>query len=468
MFVILAFLASLASAALTGQTRLPVTEVAPIAITGVTVIDVIRGRHVPRQTVVLNGQRIVAAGHRGRVRIPGGAQVVDGRGRFLIPGLIDTHVHLGWDLDSAATRALLPHFLAAGVTTVREASSRSTVPEQIFARGEVCAGRMVGPRIVVSGRIDARAVRRAGASTPAEVARMWAAMGVDGLKIRSGLTAADVLSVVAEGKRLGLPVFGHTVDIEVSYAAQAITAGLSGVMHVEPLARDLPLVPGAAEDAAASPSDVTGRAWRDLVRWTLVDSAAEEALATLMVLRGVWLEPTLAISAASVFPERWRGDPRRARLPRVYAVDAADTTKLPIYRGDSLVRARAAFTRMMRFVRRVHELGGVVLAGTDGEPVPAWAIHDELALLVEAGLSPAAALRAATVDAARILGLSGTTGAVAVGLAADLVLLDADPLTDIKNTQRIRTVFANGRLFERAAQAVLLSPVAGFPAVGCR
>jgi len=452
LLVALAWLVLSHPDALDAQAAVTSDAHAPLAILGVTVIDVARGRGIPDQTVVVSEGRIVTVGPTPRTRVPRAARVLSGRGKFLIPGLMDTHVHLGWDIDSAATRELLHEFLAAGVTTVREASSRSTVPEQLDARRRIAAGRMTGPRLVIAGRIDARAVRRAGVSNPAALARLWASMGVDGLKIRSGLTREDVTAVIAEGRQHGLPVFGHTVDTTVSYATAAIHAGLAGVMHVEPLARELTLAAGAEPDAAPKAGDeaVTAWHWYWYVRWTLVDSAAEDRLARLMVARGVWLEPTLAISAKSVYPDRWRHDPRITRLPETLARDAADTTSLPIFRGDSLVRGRAAFGRMMRFVRRVHELGGDVLTGTDNAPVYAWGIHDELALLVEAGLSPAAALRAATLDAARALGLSRKTGTVTPGLAADLVLLDGDPIADIRNTQKIRAVIVRGRLLDGA------------------
>lgn len=430
----------------------------PLAIENVTVVDPVRGRLLQGCTVLVRGTRIVAVGRHARVRVPPGSRLVDGRGRFLMPGLIDTHVHLGWDLDSAGTVALLPHYLAAGVTTVREASSRATVKAQLAARDEILSGRLPGPRLVIAGRIDARTVQRVAVADPVALARQWAMLGVDGLKVRSGLTGEQVVAVVREGRRSGLPVYGHTSDDTASYAARAVRAGLAGVMHAHQLALELPLESGAVADPPASAADEGGRWWRAYVRWTLVDPRAEEALARLLVSRGVWLEPTLATSAWSVrapeWRDEWRADSRMRAMPRPYVEHLADTVAiLPEYHDDSLTRARAAYARVQRFVRRFHSLGGIVLAGTDNFPLPAWGLHEELSLLVEAGLPPVAALRAATSDAARALGLAGVTGRIAPGLAADLLLLDADPLAEITNVRRIRAVVANGRLLDGSSSA---------------
>jgi imidazolonepropionase-like amidohydrolase len=173
-----------------------------------------------------------------------------------------------------------------------------------------------------------------------------------------------------------------------------------------------------------------------------------------MVARGVWLEPTLItehwITANEVYRDSWQ----QRQLPGSFAQTQAG---FPLVEGADLQRYRDAFGRMKDFVRRFHAAGGVVLAGTDCLPACGHGLWDELALLVEAGLTPASALRAATVDAARALGWGERSGRIATGNIADLVLLDANPLTDIRNVGRVHAVILNGRYLDRAALDGLLT-----------
>jgi imidazolonepropionase-like amidohydrolase len=151
-------------------------------------------------------------------------------------------------------------------------------------------------------------------------------------------------------------------------------------------------------------------------------------------------------------PERYRGHPGEASV----GTNAREWWGV---RDDTAVQRRraAALTRVESFVRHFHGAGGLLLTGTDGAPLPGFGLHDELALLVEAGLSPAQALRAATLNPARAFGRDARLGTVARGRFADLVLLDGDPLADVRNTRHIRLVVANGRVLDRAALDALLS-----------
>jgi imidazolonepropionase-like amidohydrolase len=129
-----------------------------------------------------------------------------------------------------------------------------------------------------------------------------------------------------------------------------------------------------------------------------------------------------------------------------------------VYEGRDLQLLRATLERQMAFVKRFHEAGGLVVAGTDNHPAPGFGIHDEMRLLVEAGLPPLAALQAATLNAARVLGWLDRLGTIAPGKLADLALLDANPLEDIRNTRAIHAVILNGRVMERAELDALLTP----------
>lgn len=192
--------------------------------------------------------------------------------------------------------------------------------------------------------------------------------------------------------------------------------------------------------------------------WLHSDPLAERALIDTMVARGVWLEPTLITEEWVVAGERFRPAWDERRIPGSYDAIRAG---FPTYEGDDLARYRAAYDRMRDFVRRFHQAGGAVIAGTDCLPACGFGLPDELALLVEAGLTPAAALRAGTIDAARALGWETRIGSIEPGKLADLLLLDADPLDDVLNTRRISAVVAGGRYLHSSALEALRSAAGG-------
>jgi hypothetical protein len=191
------------------------------------------------------------------------------------------------------------------------------------------------------------------------------------------------------------------------------------------------------------------------LHWLHADATAEGTLIDTLVSRGVWIEPTLVTEDWLAFPERHRVAWLERRLAGSYDELRAG---FPAWSGQELEDFRAAFGRMKDFVLRFHQAGGLVITGTDCLPSCGTGVHDEMELLVSAGLGPAAALRAATLDAARALGREGTIGAVAPGLLADLLLLEANPLDDIRATRRIAAVIAGGRYFERPALERLAPP----------
>jgi imidazolonepropionase-like amidohydrolase len=237
-----------------------------------------------------------------------------------------------------------------------------------------------------------------------------------------------------------------------NYTREAVLAGIAGVMHVDGVVL---LAPSGRPDPPPSDSADWAALWvYFMTDWLHADSAAMNSLIALMVEHGSWLEPTLVTQAWIADPERWREAPGSR-----YRVGSYDQARAgwPTPEGEALGRARAAYERMEEFVRRFHEAGGLVVAGTDGMPVPGFGLHDELQLLVEAGLSPHAALQGATINAARALRWHERLGTVAAGKLADLVLLDANPLVDIASTRRIRGVVLGGRYLDRQALDALLA-----------
>jgi imidazolonepropionase-like amidohydrolase len=437
--------------------QVPVPPAQSLAITDVTVIDVESGRRVLHQTLLVDTGRIIAVGDVGRVTVPARARRIDGRGKFVIPGLIDTHVHLALpaDRDSLRTIAAL---LAHGVTGVREAGAGGQDEWLVALRSRAERGEILSPRIYVSGMIAGRSVTRSGRGSAEALARHLVTLGVDGLKIRDGLTNEDIRAVVAVGRGAGLPVYGHTYDAvtrtrDEIYTFDAIRAGVVGTMHImgspQVDARRLPPPPSSPRFGP------DWQAWwvYHATFWLHTDPAAERALIDTMVARRAWLEPTLITEDQLVNPATYREIWLREKIPGSFA---RASEGYPSLSGTSLDQYRASIVRMMDFVRRFHAAGGTVLAGTDCVPRCGYGLHEELRLLVDAGLSPIAALRAATLDAANVLGWHTKVGRVAPGLAADLVLLGDDPLRDIRNVARVDAVITNGRYLDRGILTALL------------
>lgn len=189
--------------------------------------------------------------------------------------------------------------------------------------------------------------------------------------------------------------------------------------------------------------------WLNIARrWLHVDEGRSLELIDSMVARNVWLEPTLVAGDYLIDSARYVSHPGNRLLAFPY-----DTVRswYPTFQGSEREEYVGATQQMKTFVRRFHEAGGIVLAGSDGIPAPAVGLHEELRLLVSAGLPAPAALRAATSDAARALGWDNRLGQIAPGMIADMVLLAANPLDNIENTRKIRAVVLRGRFLDSAA-----------------
>lgn len=423
-----------------------------LVITNATVINPRSGDRLPGRTIVVTGSRITAVDAASNARVPQGATVIDGTGRFVMPGLIDTHIHLGLGTDQQTLRNL-DALVAHGITTVRDAGAGGRDERLLALKAAAERGDRVSPRIYVSGMISNRSVARHKSDNAAALARQLLAWGVDGLKIRDGLTLDDVRAVVREAEGRRVPVFGHTFDAtnrtkDEIYTLEAIQAGVKGLMHlsgnpqVKP--EDRPVPPTTARFGPDSWQEW----WLHYTKWWLrADPALERRLIETMVERRAWLEPTLITEDWIANAESYRDTWKERRLPGTFEQTHQGW---PVYSGASLDEFRAAFNRMKDFVRRFRSAGGVVVAGTDCVPGCGYGLADELRLLVESGLSPAEALRAATSDAAAILGWGNRVGRVEAGAAADLLVLDEDPLRDVRNVTTLRALVINGRHLDRS------------------
>jgi hypothetical protein len=443
----------------------------PVAIVGVTVVDVETGRRLPDRTVVIRGGRIesVAAGRRP----PRDARRVEGRGRFLIPGLWDMHVHtMPQATRPRALTTFLPLFVANGVLGVRDMGSEPGVVPA--ARERIAREGLVAPRLVTAGPILDGARPQwprlsIAVSAPDDAERAVdeaLATGAEFLKVYAGLSREAYLALSAVAARRGVRFAGH-VPGSVTVAETA-EAGQHSIEHLgeiqmacsaeaETIRRQLAAADSAPDGTAASRA-AARRAARSRAAATLDPARCSSLLATL-ARKGTWVVPTLTVSHNAMDPAR-PDDPRlRYFEPETLAAWRADSRR-PAPSATPLQGLREAGA--LDLVRRLASAGVPLLAGTDLTnfyTLPGFDLHLELALLVEAGLTPLQALQAATIGPARFLGRTDEFGTVAAGQRADLVVLEADPLRDIHNTARIAAVILDGRVFDRQGLDQLLAGV---------
>jgi imidazolonepropionase-like amidohydrolase len=433
LFVSFFLICSLAASLVAQQPGTPADKA--IAITHVTVINPKSASVKRDMTVVIRGDRIVAVRRSRIIETIKGATTIDAAGKVLIPGLWDMHVHIGTgDFEKQQMLRLL---ITQGVTGIRVMNGR---PRHRLWRQEIERGDLLGPRMVIASRIIAGPTSFAGGAVKvnnAEEARAAARQAknedADFIKVHDGLSRESYFAIIDEAKKLAVTVAGHVP--ESITAAEAANAGQKSIEHFTGL------------NEAAN------------------DSAKADALIPILKKNHTWLCPTLImIRNYSVL-----NDPSLANDPRLRYLNQAwkgwwldmtrDASKMPATewaaRREIVRKGKALFGRFQQ--------GGVqILAGTDDSNpfvVPGFGLHDELEMLVESGLSPMQALRAATINPARFFQKTATLGSVETGKLADFVLLNANPLEDIRNTTKIYAVVLNGRVLERKALDEIMSEI---------
>lgn len=420
-----------------------------IAFIGVTVIDATGAAAKSDQTVVIAEGKIFAIGKTGKVKIPKGAQVIEARGKFLIPGLWDMHVH-AWN-----KQAFFPMFIANGVTGVRDMFGG--LAQIKLWQKEIAEGKTLGPRIFAAGQIvDGPKPVWPGSIAVKDEAEGRAAVkkvksdGSDFVKVYSLLPRDAFFAIADEAKKQGLPFAGH-VPHSVS-AAEASDAGMKSIEHLERVL----LGCSSNEEEIRKESDRLTTSQRKKILESYDDKKAQ-ALFARFAKNGTWQSPTLVVLRAlgNLDNESFTNDPRQKYLP-VFITNSWNPKTDFRFRNmtaESYASHRAMFEKHLEIIAKMRGAGVEFLAGTDTPNpycFPGFSLHDELALLVKAGLTPMEALQAATRNPAKYLGLLGSLGTVEKGKLADLVLLDANPLADITNTQRINSVVVNGRLVTQA------------------
>ena len=438
-------------------------------------------------TVVISGQQISAVGPAASTPLPLRAQVVDAAGKFLIPGLADMHVHLtGAGEPTGSREFILPLLVANGITTVRDMGGKVEFLKHLRAeidRGSLLRARRLGPQIFFTGPYLDGALPSFLPSivvkTPAEARQAvnrLTSEGVDFIKVQSGLDRGPYFAIAEESKAKHIRFVGHVPDrvsaLEASNAGQASIEHLTGVLLAcsseEDELRQEQFAPDP-QNATPEQSAARTRAWQG----KLLDSYSEEKAAALFrtfAANGTWQVPTfpVLVHLAFITPQtNLFNDPRIKFVPQSerkiwqegVAGQLAAGSKSDFALRDEIVK------RSLAIVGKMQAAGVRFMAGTDTAApnvFPGSSLHEELADLVSAGLTPMQALQAATKNPAEFLGKRQSQGTIAPGKVADLVLLDANPLDDIHNAQKIRAVILRGQLLDRSALDALLSSVEHF------
>lgn len=462
----LAALAALCAMPAVGAVREP----ADFVIRHASVVDVANGRTIPGQAIAVRGNDIVAVGEDGEIaRRFAGAKSVDATGKFVMPGLWDMHVHFGGGPELIGeNKALLPVYVAYGITSVRDAAA-DLGDAVVQWRSEVASGALLGPNIYTSGpKLEGYKPIWKGTievGTPAEVDAALdrlQAMKVDFVKITDNtLNPKIFLYAVKAAKARGMKTSAHTPFALT--IVEAAKAGLSSVEHLDYLIKA-----GSPEEARIGADYVAGKLSYGEASDRFVetfDPAYARGVYKRLAATGLYVTPTLNMSRILAYLDRddHSKDPALALigpgLRKTYEWRVERAAKAT---PEQVAARHREYELSVKVLPMLRDAGIPILAGTDAGYLnsfnyPGQGLHDEIALYVAAGLTPAEALRSATITGPAFLGRADRYGAVAEGKAADILILDADPLRDIAATRAIRAVILKGRLLDRAALDGLLA-----------
>jgi imidazolonepropionase-like amidohydrolase len=447
-----------------------------------TVIDVTGKPPQLDQSVVVSAGGITAVGRASDLPKPPGATVVDAKGKYLIPGLWDMHVHFAFKPYGAL-------FVASGVTGVRVMWGNPPYTPGRFHdqwRQQFRAGKAVGPNMTIASAIvdgpnpiwpGSIVVRNAAEGR--EAVRSSKKEGADFIKVYELLPRDAYFAIAEEAKAQGIPFAGHVPQLVTP--AEASDAGQKSMEHLYSILlgcskREDELVKKRAVAFKDSKGIATLKAVAqsefDDVRNTYSEEKAQALFARLKK-NGTWQCPTLTVLRAIA----WLDDPEFTTDPRLKYTPSYVRSmwnpktdfRMKSSTAADYARMKKDFERRLTLVGAMHKAGVRFLAGTDEmNPYcfPGFSLHDELALLVKAGFSPLEALQTATINPASYFGKENTIGTIEPGKDADLVLLDANPLDDIRNTTKIRAVVASGRLYDRTALDQILAAAEQKPSAG--
>jgi imidazolonepropionase-like amidohydrolase len=429
---------------------------ASIAFVHVSVVPMDREVVLRDHTVVITGDTIVAIGPSASVKPPAGATIVDGSGKFLMPGLAEMHGHLTGANDALNERILLLS-VARGITTVRGMLGH---PSHLVLRDRVRKGELLGPTIYTSGpSLNGNTVPDA--ATAEKLVTEQKAAGYDLLKIHPGILRGPFDALAATAKKVGIPFAGHVpIDVGVH---RAIEAGYASIDHLDGYVEAL------LKDGA--PVDAKQPGFFGLNFVGHLDESRIPALVAKTKAAGVWNVPTQSLMPAFLGPESTESlvaRPEMRYLPkqmvdnwvgqRNKVIDELKQTNAQSKVAD-FVAVRA------RIIKALDDADAGVLLGADTPQVmqvPGWATHGELKSLAAAGLSPYRALRTGTINVARYFGTEARTGTLQKGKEASAILVDANPLDEVANAGKISGVIVRGRWLPKAeidAKLAALAPM---------
>ncbi len=454
LFVVLVAAPSLLNAQPVRRSRmlvfLHVTVINPGANSGAGSVE-------ENRAVVIREGRITAVTSAAGFAAPEWATVVDASGKYMIPGLWDMHVHSAFgDWFPRGREVILPLFIANAVTGVRDMGGDLPV---LFAwRKEIAASEIVGPRMVVSGPMldgylpdgKLRFPSSIAVTTPADAVKAvdsLKAQGADFIKVQSVIPHDAYVAAAQETHKQGLPFVGHVPDhIKIT---ESVALGQKSIEHFMGVlegcsSQEDKLLAGPTEDTKLLLSSYDEAKCRELIR--------------LLARTHTWLVPTMAWNRQGTLLDQvdFAHQPLDKYVPAYWR----DVTwkrfydqMMPGVKADALSVRRREIAQMLHMIGVLHKGGVEFMAGTDTAPgiyvMPGFSLHDELANFVEAGFTPMDALATATSNPAKFLGRDDM-GAVAPGNVADAVLLDANPVVDIRNTRKIFAVVAGGRYYDRS------------------
>jgi len=409
-------------------------DAAPTAFINVNVVSMTEDLVVTGQTVIVNNGLITLIGPVDTTPVPEHSDIVDGTDRYLIPGLAEMHAHIP-GARSADLDKVLTLFAANGVTTIRGMLGR---PSHLQLRQQLLDGDVFGPRLITSGpSMNGNSV--SGAADGARQVRAQHEAGYDFIKIHPGLSSNEYLAIADAANELGMPFAGH-VPVAVG-VDNALSAGMATIDHLD----------GYLAALMPADSDASG-GYGGFFDVLLADQLVEERIAGLAArtaAAGTWNVPT-----ESLFEHR---------VSEITVAELSNRSEMRYMPGETVrqwvqskerLEREAGFnpelaTRAIELRRKLilalHEAGAGLLLGSDAPQVfnvPGFSLHHELQFMVESGLTPFEAIATGTTAVAAFLGTN--TGSVEIGRAADLVLLDANPLADISNTRRVHGVMLRG------------------------
>ena len=418
--------------------RLVTVPKSPVAFTHVKLFDADQLRFLTDQTVVVSGTKIVAVGPAASTMIPAGAQVFDGAGKTLVPGMWDCHMHVGDDYTG-------PQELSLGVTSVRDPGNDNV--KTIDRRQRAAAHQLLMPHVYASSLIDGKGPYTAQVASVATsqaqaiaLVRKAKATGFTGVKFYGTFDYHWLPATLAEAHKLGLHVHGH-IPHSIRPSA-AIKDGYDEITHINWIVMEGVPASVLDTDNGIGRFEGPGRYAKDMD----LRSPAMTALIQTMATKQTYSDPTMVTFEALYVPDN--GDLSPAYAPFLGTLPAS--TERGFHGGGfavptGLTRAdyRASWAKMIELLSLMHKAGVPIVAGTDGSGIE---IIRELEIYLQAGFTPAEALAAATIVPARLVGMDRQTGSIAVGKTADLVLVEGDPEARISDLRQTRLVMMDGKL----------------------